>query len=192
MFRKSYWNAALFLSASAIALIGIAAAQTPVTVSNWGTPVTIVGGGKPNGPAMLDSEGQIPVVNLGGALSAYLPLAGGTLSGPVTFSSGLSVGNGQPLTLHDSNGNWVNIVRSAEGPVQFQFIGGLNDIQAGRFVMGVADYTATPYASLPKPAAGYYRTVACSDCYIGSGSKGILVLYNGTAWVGLSGEAVSH
>ncbi|KPH85362.1 hypothetical protein LU298_16045 [Komagataeibacter intermedius] len=32
----------------------------------------------------------------------------------------------------------------------------------------------------------------CDDCFIGSGSKGILVIWNGTTWTGVSGEAVSH
>lgn len=70
---------AKLLAAAALAICAIApaSAQTPVTVSAWGTPVTIVGGGRPNGPAMLDQNGQIPVVNLGNALNSYLPLTGG-------------------------------------------------------------------------------------------------------------------
>lgn len=72
---------AKLLAAAALAICAIApaSAQTPVTVSAWGTPVTIVGGGKPNGPAMLDQNGQIPIVNLGTALSGYLPKTGGTI-----------------------------------------------------------------------------------------------------------------
>lgn len=115
---------AKLLAASALAICAIApaSAQTPVTVSAWGTPVTIVGGGKPNGPAMLDQNGQIPVVNLEGALDAYvtktgltevlngylttsaaakiyLPLYGGTLSGNLLMAVGGSIGNGKSLTF---------------------------------------------------------------------------------------------
>lgn len=49
-----------------------ALAQAPVTISQWGTPVTIVGGNKPNGPVMLDQNGQVPTVNLRTALSGYV------------------------------------------------------------------------------------------------------------------------
>lgn len=127
------------------------------------------------------------------AASTYLPLTGGTVSGFVGFSAGISTGNGQPITIHDAYGNWVNIIRSSSnGAVQFQFAGGLNDLQAGRFVMEESDYSPVTYSSLPTPPSGYLRLAACSDCYIGSGDKGIIVLYNGTSWVGVSGEAISH
>ncbi|GAB6966330.1 hypothetical protein JCM25156A_03670 [Komagataeibacter kakiaceti JCM 25156] len=45
------------------------------------------------------------------------------------------------------------------------------------------------YAELP---ASSDQVIRCTDCYIGSGSKGVLVLWNGSAWTGVSGEAVSH
>lgn len=95
---------AKLLAAAALAMCAIApaSAQTPVTVSAWGTPVTIVGGGKPNGPAMLDQNGQIPVVNLGNALSSYVTQTGLTtalagylpltaLASPMTLTSTLDV-----------------------------------------------------------------------------------------------------
>lgn len=48
---------------------------------------------------------------------------------------------------------------------------------------------SSTYADLP---ASGPQIIRCTDCYIGSGSKGILVIWNGSAWVGVSGEAVSH
>ncbi|RBM05920.1 hypothetical protein [Novacetimonas cocois] len=48
---------------------------------------------------------------------------------------------------------------------------------------------SSTYANLP---ASSTQVIRCTDCYIGSGSRGVLVLWNGSAWTGVSGEAVSH
>ncbi len=58
--------------ASVVSFIGPSFAQTPVTLSSWGAPVTLMGAGKPNGPVMLDANGQIPTVNLSSALANYV------------------------------------------------------------------------------------------------------------------------
>ena len=58
-------------------------------------------------------------------------------------------------------------------------------VQAG-LVFGSRTYAALP--------AGATTNVVwkCDDCTIGSGSAGVFVQWNGSAWVGLSGEAVVH
>lgn len=85
-----------------------AQAQTPVTVSSWGTPITLVGAGKPGGPVVLDGNGQIPVENIKDALAQYasetlpfgtyvdengivkvIPKNAGTLPPDVTLNGGI-------------------------------------------------------------------------------------------------------
>lgn len=56
---------------------------------------------------------------------------------------------------------------------------------------GIGVPLSTTYATLP--ASGQIGVPSfCSDCRIGTGSVGVLVLWNGSAWTGVSGEAVSH
>ncbi|KXV48203.1 hypothetical protein AD945_08330 [Gluconobacter albidus] len=95
MFRKSHWDAALLFGAAAISTQVGAHAQTPVTVSNWGTPVTVVGGNKPGGPALLNANGKIPSDLIdgggGGGGSYTLPPATASALGGVKVGTGLAV-----------------------------------------------------------------------------------------------------
>lgn len=120
--------AKLFAAALAICAIAPASAQTPVTVSAWGTPVTIVGGGKPNGPAMLDGSGSVTAPSV---TVLTLPETGGTVSpsdtdttlytltpsaaGTVTFGPGVGAGHQKIIELL--------IVQSASSGVPIELSG---------------------------------------------------------------------
>jgi len=91
--QKSHWHAALLFGAAAIFVPVGALAQTPVTITSWGAPVTVVGGNKPGGPALLNADGKIPsnLIDGGGGGSYTLPPATTSTLGGVKVGTGLAV-----------------------------------------------------------------------------------------------------
>ncbi|WP_336764143.1 hypothetical protein [Asaia sp. VD9] len=122
------------------------------------------------------------------ATSTYLPLAGGSLSGAlntqqITISRGdiVLTGGGSVLLFSGGRTGAYFSTNSFGDLVINTAVGGGGGIRM----------IPTTFASLPSsPPAGTEHY--CSDCYIGSGAKGVNVLYNGTAWTGVSGAAISH
>ncbi|RUT26093.1 hypothetical protein C0V97_07890 [Asaia sp. W19] len=122
------------------------------------------------------------------ASSTYLPLAGGSLSGAlntqqITISRGdiVLTGGGSVLLFSGGRTGAYFSTNSFGDLVINTAVGGGGGIRM----------IPTTFASLPSsPPAGTEHY--CSDCYIGSGAKGVNVLYNGTAWTGVSGAAISH
>lgn len=139
---------------------------------------------------MLDANGQIPTANLGQYLTRaqvaaqYLPLSGGTINGTLVVIGGNMVVQG---------GNSVLLTYSGTRTGAYFSTNSFGDLVINTAVGGGGGIRMIPttFANLPSsPPAGTEHY--CSDCYIGSGSKGVNVLYNGTAWTSTSGAAVSH
>lgn len=114
----------------------------------------------------------------------YLPLSGGTITGTLVVTGGNLAVQGANSVLLTYSGTRVGAYFSTNS---------FGDLVINTAVGGGGGIRMIPttFASLPpSPPAGTEHY--CSDCYIGSGSKGVNVLYNGSAWTGTSGAAISH
>lgn len=105
---------------------------------------------------MVGPRSQLSTADIGNlttVLAGYLPLTGGTLTGPITatvgsFSTSISTSGGLAATGAISCGNSVNC--NGSGPAFILSVGGLSQgamyYPAGGIVLGFAKYSAGAFA----------------------------------------------
>jgi len=151
------------------------------------------------------------VLSLNGAgnatVNASLSTGGNITAGGQIISTLAIIDQGSNFYFQGSDGtNWSHFGADANGNIYVQSnvgsgavqvgmpmsVSGVMTAQSGVVVSGgVVQEANFTYASLPgNVSAGSH--VFCSNCYIGSGSKGVIALYNGGSWTGMSGEALRH
>ncbi|MBR0560031.1 hypothetical protein [Neokomagataea anthophila] len=141
-------------------------------------------------------------INLGNALSAFLPIAGGVMTGNLygtnaTFSGSVTAGTGLQIRVPNSTvtGGILPI-----GTLGMEFVNSNGAIMDGTFGSIYSNWLIVPkvfsYATLPS-GGSYGAEATCKDCWSasnpnGPSSPGIHVYWLNNQWADAFGVGVKH